>query len=102
MPQVDITGFGKVNFPDSITQEQIQEAIERDIIPNGRGTEFERKNAALDATARVGFRAEQKPGEEFVGGAYLKGQAPRQPKLYQAPEPAPAGNLGAAFKDSFA
>jgi hypothetical protein len=102
MPQVEITGFGKVNFPDGFTEAQIQEAIERDIIPNVRGTEFQRKNAALDATGRVGFRSEQQPGQEFVPGEYLEGQAPRKPKLYQAPQPAPEGNFGAAFKDSFA
>lgn len=103
MPQtVDITGFGKVNFPDNFSQDQIREAIERDIIPNVRGTAFDKANASLDAVGQVGFRADQKPGQEFVPGAYLEGGQVRRPKLYEAPQTAPEGNFGAAFKDSFA
>lgn len=103
MPQsVDITGFGKVNFPDNFSQDQIREAIERDIIPSVRGTAFDKANASLDAGGQVGFRADQQPGQEFVPGSYNTGGAPRQPKLYEAPQPAPDGNLGAAIKDSFA
>lgn len=34
MPKVNIQGVGVVNFPDSMTTEQIQSAIEKDIIPN--------------------------------------------------------------------
>lgn len=35
MPQVvNITGFGRVNFPDGMSPEQIQSAIETDILPN--------------------------------------------------------------------
>lgn len=102
MPQVDVTGFGKVNFPDSFTQEQIQQAIERDIVPSMKGTAFDKANASLEAGGQVGFRADVKPGQEFVPGAYIKGGAPIRPKIYEAPQPAPEGNLGAAFKDSFA
>lgn len=103
MPQtVDIAGFGKVNFPDEFSPQQIQEAIERDITPNIGGTPFEQANAKLEAGGRVGFRADQKKGEEFVAGAYNKGAPPRRPKLYEAPQPAPEGNLGAAIKDNIA
>lgn len=63
---------------------------------------FDEANAAYEATGKVGFRADQKPGQEFVPGAYNKGAPPRQPKLYEAPQPAPDGNLFAAVKDSFA
>lgn len=103
MPQsVDITGFGKVNFPDNFSPADIQQAIERDIVPNMKGTAFQKANASLEATGKVGFRADQKPGQEFVPGAYVQGGAPIRPKLYQAPEPAPEGNLGAAIKDNIA
>lgn len=103
MPQtVDIAGFGKVNFPDNFTPDQINEAIERDIVPNLQGTAFQKANAKLEAGGQVGFRADQKPGQEFVPGSYDTGGAPRKPKLYEAPQPAPEGNLGAAIKDSFA
>lgn len=67
-----------------------------------RRLSFDEANAAYEATGRVGFRADQKPGEEFVPGAYVDGGPPIRPKLYKAPEPAPEGNLGAAIKDSFA
>jgi hypothetical protein len=63
---------------------------------------FDEANAAYEATGQVGFRADQKPGQEFIPGSYNTGGAPRQPKLYEAPQPAPSGNLGAAIKDSFA
>lgn len=34
MPQVNIEGFGKVNFPDSMSPDDITHAIETDILPN--------------------------------------------------------------------
>lgn len=33
MPRVNIQGFGAVNFPDSMSPDQIQQAIERDVLP---------------------------------------------------------------------
>ena len=33
MPKVNIAGIGKVNFPDSMSQEDIIHAIEHDVIP---------------------------------------------------------------------
>lgn len=36
MPQVNIQGVGKVNFPDGMTAEQIQQAIETDILPKAK------------------------------------------------------------------
>ncbi len=38
---VNINGFGRVNFPDSFTPEQIQGAIERDIMPEVKTTQSE-------------------------------------------------------------
>lgn len=38
MPQpVKIVGFGTVNFPDDFTPEQIQQAIEKDVLPKAHG-----------------------------------------------------------------
>ena len=34
MPSVNVPGVGKVNFPDSMSQADIINAIERDILPN--------------------------------------------------------------------
>lgn len=45
MPAVNIEGVGRVNFPDSMTPEQIKDAIENDILPRAR------RNAAASADA---------------------------------------------------
>jgi hypothetical protein len=40
MPKVNIKGVGEVNFPDSMTPAQIEQAIERDILPNRKSPDY--------------------------------------------------------------
>lgn len=62
MPQpVKIVGFGTVNFPDDFTSEQIQQAIERDVLPqaqNKTSTPDEFKMEPPGAWARAGRGAQ--------------------------------------------
>jgi hypothetical protein len=37
MPLVNVPGVGRVNFPDTMSREEIIEAIERDILPSQSG-----------------------------------------------------------------
>lgn len=66
MPQtVDIKGVGKVHFPDGYTPEQIQQAIERDILPKAQ-TETAINNTEQQPEASLGGR---------VANSLLKGAA---------------------------
>lgn len=58
MPQtVNIKGIGKVNFPDNFTPEQIQGAIERDILPKAQPAPEPMAPAQPEATPGLGRRA---------------------------------------------
>lgn len=102
MPQtVEIKGVGKVNFPDDFTPEQMQQAIERDLLPSMSGNKAQQAGAALDATARPADGGFLGAGEELIKGQGLPG-APnyRAPVFQKAPLPASESNLGIALKDS--
>lgn len=59
---VNIEGVGKVNFPDTMTPEQIQQAIETDILPNQRKSGFF-ENEVLPNRARPRVLDEPMPVE---------------------------------------
>lgn len=62
MPQVvEIKGVGKVNFPDGMSQEQIQQAIERDVLPQIRQTVADSSEHAARAEAFEREAAEMRP-----------------------------------------
>jgi hypothetical protein len=48
MPRVNVPGVGAVNFPDGMSPEQIQQAIERDIIPNAKPKAAEKPINPMD------------------------------------------------------
>lgn len=61
--QVNINGVGVVNFPDNMTEQQIANAIEKDILPNAPLAEAPKESMvdriprAVGLTARVGMEA---------------------------------------------
>lgn len=70
MPIVNIQGIGQVNFPDSMTREQINSAIEKEILPQFPGVQAEVPRGILGGAKDI--------GASFVSGLGRTLQMPGQ------------------------
>lgn len=75
MPQVNIDGVGVVNFPDSMSHDQIVSAIENDILPNHVRNSIAERAANPPATAQGDPNADPGLSIHDIGGAIGKGLA---------------------------
>lgn len=83
MPTVDIDGVGQVDFPDTMSQDQIKQAIERDILPNFNKQQQEAPTAPVAPKADPGIQntdilkavaqSVQQPPQVMPQGALMKG-----------------------------